>query len=192
MLRRRDRASTPSAWGSNEGWSSVIAIIVGTITVQSTPNSSICRQHSSGLEQRHERRDSARRWDAERAAHRGCVEHRCLVQVHTVLPEADREPDVVQVQDLGALLEDRSFGESRRPAGVHEHRGVVLLRLSRDGRRSVLDQILVTEVTRSIAVADEHDVAEGQVGAHLGDVARRSGPRTPRRRRRPRCRSRRG
>ena len=116
-----------------------MAIIVGTITVQSTPRlldrrSSTAPGSNSGTKVETPPVVGI----AEDAAHRGGVEHRCLVQVHPVLAEADREPDVVQVQHLGALLEQHTLRESRRPARVHEHRQGRPLRARGRGRRPAL------------------------------------------------------
>ena len=63
------------------------------------------------------------------------------------------------------------FGQPGGAAGVHQHHGVGLLRLGRHDRVAGVDELLVADVVGHVAVADQHDVAQRQVGADLGDVA---------------------
>ena len=50
---------------------------------------------------------------------------------------------MVDVQDLGALFEQRSFGQPSGPARVHEDDGVIFLRLGGHDRLSRGDQVLI-------------------------------------------------
>ena len=78
---------------------------------------------------------------------------------------------MVHVQHLGAVLEQDAFGEAGRSARVHEHDRVVFVGLVGDHGRAGLDQVFISKVVRHVAIADQHDMAERQVGTDVGDVA---------------------
>ena len=53
------------------------------------------------------------------------------MQIHPKVIEFDGHGDVVQVQQLGALVDQHALGQAGRPAGVHEDDGIGLLRFGR-------------------------------------------------------------
>ena len=82
------------------------------------------------------------------------------MQVDAPVVEADRHADVVEVQQLGALVEQHPLGQACRAAGVHEHGRVVLVGLGRRDGAAGRDEVLVAHVVGCVGVTDEHDVAE--------------------------------
>ena len=63
------------------------------------------------------------------------------------------------------------FGETGRTARVHQHHGVVLVRLVGGDGAPGLDQVLIAKVVGHVAVADQHHMAERELGTDVGDVA---------------------
>ena len=72
---------------------------------------------------------------------------------------------------LGALIEQHALGQTGGAAGVHEDDGIVLFGFGGTIGAPAPMQVLVAHVVRSVAVADEHDMTQRQLAAHLGDVA---------------------
>ena len=118
-------------------------IIVGTITVWVTEYCSHSSSTRGRVEQRQEHRRAALRGNAEHPAHRRGVEHRRLVQEDVVGVEPPHLHHVVEVQHLGAVVEQHALRQTRRAAGVHEHGGVVLVGLVGNRGRRVREEILV-------------------------------------------------
>ena len=83
---------------------------------------------------------------------------------------------VVQVEHLGAVVEQHALRQAGGAAGVHEDDGIVLVGLVGDLRRRAREQVFVLDVVRRVAVADHHDVLDADRLAHLvDDAARRTG-----------------
>ena len=96
------------------------------------------------------------------------MEHRRLVQVDATFAEADGDRDVVQVQHLGPLGQQRALREPRGAARVHEHDRIVLFGLVGHHRLARAEEVLVLHVVRHVAVSHEHDLAHVlEVGPRL-------------------------
>ena len=87
------------------------------------------------------------------------------------LAEAEGQSDVVQVQDLGSLLEQRALRHPGGAARVHEHGRIGLFGLRWYDGVAVADQVLVAEVVGGVAATDQHDVLQWQFMPHWVDVA---------------------
>ena len=87
------------------------------------------------------------------------MEHGGLVRVDALLAEVDGEPDVVEVQHLGALVEQHALGDAGGATGVHQHRRIGLVRLVGRDRLAGGDQVLVAHVVGHVTIADQHHVA---------------------------------
>ena len=85
--------------------------------------------------------------------------------------ETDRHADVVQVQHLGALVEEHPLGQAGGTPGVHEHDRIVLVRFIGHHGASCCQQVLIAHVVGRLAVAYEHHAAQWELIADLGDVA---------------------
>ena len=79
---------------------------------------------------------------------------------------------MVQVQQLGALLEQDTLRETRRAAGVHQDDGVGLVRLGRRGRGAAREEIFVAGVVRHVALADENHMLDSGFFADCVDRLR--------------------
>ena len=145
--------------------------IVGTITVMVTSVLLDRVHHRDRVEQRHDHRRAALRGHADDAAHRRRVEHRRLVQVDLVGGDPPRHRHVVQVEHLGALVEQHTLRRAGRAAGVHEDHRVVFVGLVGNHRRRRGEQLLVVEIVRRVAAPDQHHVLETDLFAHLVDHA---------------------
>ena len=71
----------------------------------------------------------------------------------------------------GPLVEEHTLRQACRAPGVHEDDRVLLFRLIGFHRAAGVDEVLVPQVVGHVAVTDQHDVAERQLVAHIGDVA---------------------
>ena len=78
---------------------------------------------------------------------------------------------MIEVQHLGALVEEDALGHTCRASRVHEHHRIGLLRFWRNDRFTSRDQVFVADVVGNVTVADEHDLTECELGPAIGDVA---------------------
>ena len=88
------------------------------------------------------------------------MEHGGLDEVDSLVVEAEHDGDVIQVEHLGSVVDQNTFGQSSRSAGVHEDDRIFFFGFF--GHRGVgaVDQFLVAEVVGNVTLADQHDAAD--------------------------------
>ena len=88
------------------------------------------------------------------------MEHGCLVQEDGILLKRDDHGDVVEVENLGPVVQKHPLGQPGGAAGVHQHHRIGFLGFVGHDRLDRCQQFLVADVVGPVTLADENSVAD--------------------------------